>query len=202
VVLILLVSLPGCGSEETKLSAEEWRKRGDASFFAADELMENVDPKSGAETSGVAGVDPDALRAEAVRAYVEAGNSFIRAFRLEDPLPERRELRGMTAFRIGRALSNAARQGVTHPHRDTLARRAVDWFGEALNLLPALHAAEFERAELYDSEIAEVRDLYRARDAYGRFLEASPSDSAQAPVLARLQEIAARRHAALTKQLD
>lgn len=200
-VLLLLAALPGCGSGETDPTAETWRKRGEASFFAADQLMERVDVQAGTQTDAAAGVDRGTLRAEAVAAYVEAANGLIRAFRLEDPLPELREKRAMTTFRIGRALSNASRHGVAHPRRDHLARRSVFWFGEALGLMPTLHAAEFERAVLYDSEIAAVRDLYRARDAYARFLRVAPTGAAQTPVFARLQEIAERRQAALTKEL-
>jgi hypothetical protein len=83
----------------------------------------------------------------------------------------------MLAFRVGRALSKASLQGVTHPYRDAMAGRAVTWFGEARGLAPALLATHYECAALFESEIAGVRDLDRARAAYARYLRESDPES-------------------------
>ena len=185
-----LCSLGACGYDAPppELSAEAYRVRGDAAFTAADQMMETV------RAGGTA--DGGMLHAEAVDAYVEAANDLIRAFRMEDPVPERTEQRALLAFRIGRALSSASRRGITHPHRGTLGRRAVLWFGEAVALQPSLAYAHFERAVMFESDVHAVRDLDRARQAYTRFLEETAGRDPD-PTLTRLRTRAGERVSAL-----
>ena len=163
VLCLVFALLVGCGSEEGERSAEEWRRLGDAAFAAGDGAAD-AEQRLRGSLPGPLG------HSEAVSAWIEAANDFIFAFRMEDPVEARREMRAMLAFRAGRALSKAALHGVAHPHRDSLAKRAVGWFGEARSLEPALRAALYERAVLFESEIGSVRDLVRARDAYVRYV--------------------------------
>jgi hypothetical protein len=186
VALVSLLLLSACGDGQATLDAEGYRERADAAFAAGDRLME----EAGGSAAAAVGSEAGSLHAEAIAAWVEAANDLIRAFRMEDPTPARRGVRALMAFRIGRSLSNAARYGVAHPHRDHFAQRALFWFGEAQALEPTLHAATFERAVLFDSEIGVVRDPSRAHAGYADFLAAvpAPGDGTQARLRARAQQ--------------
>ena len=193
-VLTLACLLTGCGDEPETLTAEGYRQRGDASFTAGDHLLEKH-KEGGLDARGA-----ETTLAEAVRAYVDAGNDLIRAFRMEDPLPERREQRALLAFRVGRALSTAAQHGVTHPYRERLAERAVFWFGEARAIEDQLIYATFEQAVLFESDILTLRDLVRAREAYRRFLEDAAGREDDTAV--RIRKRAEARVEALDAQLS
>lgn len=179
---LLALLLAACSESDRDGTAVGWKETGDAAFTAGDEMFARAE----------SGRLPE-VREEAVAAWVEAANAYIYSFRLEDPVESRRTTRAMLAFRVGRALSKASLHGVTHPYRDQMAERAVRWFAEAYALEPGLRASHYERAVLFDSEIASVRDLLRARRAYRRFVResgaagASPSQREQA-FLARADE--------------
>jgi len=109
--------------------------------------------------------------ATARRAWREAAQDYLKAFRLEEPAPARRGARARLAFRIGEAWAAAAPEASLPRLREDRAERALFWFGHALALDAGLRQAWFERARIQDGDITGVRDLTGAHDAYAAYVE-------------------------------
>ncbi|MDJ0521994.1 MAG: hypothetical protein QNJ90_07950 [Planctomycetota bacterium] len=154
-LLCIGLLLTGCGPTDDPGTAQTWIARADEAFAEGDKLAQ----------------DPAAL-SDAVAAWRRAGSDYVRAFRLEDPTPERAEARALLAFRIGRAWSKAARESADEPRRGAHGDRALFWFAHARRLEPGLRQAWYERALLFDSDIADVADGVRAREAYEKYVAA------------------------------
>lgn len=155
ILLLAAVTVPGCDGTVDPGTAAAWTAKADAAFAEGDRYAQQ----------------PDGL-AEAVAAWREAGRSYVKAFRLVTPEPEQREARALLAFRIGRACSKAARETADETRSGPHGDRALFWFAHARRLEPGLRQAYFERAVLFDSDIAEVADATRAREAYAAYVRA------------------------------
>ena len=168
--LCALILCTACGGGDEELGSEGWKARADEAFALGDAHSRAVaELEQDPETPSQILMDG---RAEAVLSWRQAARDYRRAFRLEDPLPERAEPRALLAFRAGRALSKAARSSLDIDQQDARATEAFLWFGEALALSPTLRAVWFERAVLHDSGIGSVTDPGRAVSAYWSYLAA------------------------------
>ncbi len=154
-VLLFGVLLAACGDVDDAGRPAEWVQRADEAFAEGDRLA----------------TSPSTLP-DAVAAWQQAGRHYVKAFRLEEPLPERAAARAMLAFRVARSWSKSARSGSDEALRASHADRALFWFGQARKLQPAMRHVQFERAVLYDSDIEDVRDPTRAREAYEAYVAA------------------------------
>jgi tetratricopeptide (TPR) repeat protein len=129
--------------------------------------------------------------ARAAGAWSHAALRYRAAFRMLDPEPANRRSRALMAFRCARAFAEAARAGQGDEMRARRAEAALFWFGQALRLEPALRQVWYERAALRESEIPEVHDLERAREAYRRYL-AAVEEAGQVPESERARVARAR----------
>lgn len=103
------------------------------------------------------------------RSWDRAIEAYQNLFALLDPVPARRDVRAVVAFRIGRGHAALARQETSELRLSTMARYARIWLREALALRPALHQVWFERAQLLELErVHPQRDeaLVKAYRAY------------------------------------
>lgn len=170
--LALLACVAACGGSGDPGTAASWTRSADDAFALGERLA----------------ADP-ATAGDAVQAFREAGADYVRAFRFEEPVPERAARRAQLALRIGRAWAAAARLGTQERLRSTHGDRALFWFGHALRLQPDLHAALLARARLFDSDIPDVRDLTRALEAYEGYVAAYAAvGQAGPPVTTQLQQ--------------
>jgi hypothetical protein len=149
--------LAACGGASPERDAASWAREGAARF---------------AEAQAYVG---EGAMAQARPAWREAARAFLNAFRLEDPVPERREVRALLAFRAGRALGLGARQAAQGDGAARRAQGAFFWLGEAEALEPALRQVHYERALLRDGDIPGVADPDAARIAYQRYLARLPA---------------------------
>ena len=171
-----LLLVAACDGRDDPGTSAAWTGQADQAFAEGDRLAAEA-----------------ASTPEAITAWRRAGAGYLKAFRLEDPVEERREARAMLAFRIGRSWSKAARLGSDPRQRGMQADRALFWFAHARRIEPALHPVLFERALLLDSDIDDVRDPTRARASYESYVAAvaeagSDVTASEAERVAKAQE--------------
>lgn len=164
-----------------------WHELAERAFRRGDRSARNADARAdGGMTADVA-----SLRRDAVAAWREAGRCYRNVFRLTDPRASLRGPRAQMAFRTARSFSKAARALPADAASDDLAGGALFWFAHALVLEPSSRQAHYERARLFDSQIAGARDLERARAGYERYLAAY--DAAKTPVAGEAERAAHAR---------
>jgi hypothetical protein len=167
--LVTAACLPGCGDDEgAGADPALWVARADEAFEAANESARR------AREPGPLGSDartPDHW-ADAAASWKEAARGYRNAFRLEDPTPDRSDARGLLAFRVGRAMSLAARKRPGDASSEGWARESLLWFRQAESIRPDLRQVHYERALLYESEVPGLRDMERARMGYEAYLAA------------------------------
>ena len=122
---------------------------------------------------------------------------YTRLFSLIEPVTERRDVRAVVAFRIGRSHVELARTETNEFRVSTLTRYARVWLREALALQPRLYQVWYERAQLLELEVpGPTRDRALA-DAYRSFVsgadrQAQDAGAMQGPEQERLRLARAR----------
>ena len=114
------------------------------------------------------------------KSWREAGNAYVFAFRLIDPVPSALQERALLSFRAGMSFGRAAR------HSDpklgfTFARAASFWLTHTLRLQPKMRQALYERALLAETKIDGIENVDHAKRDYKAYLEATEALSDKLP---------------------
>ncbi len=106
------------------------------------------------------------------KSWREAGNAYVYAFRLIDPVPSALQERALLAFRAGMSFGREARH--TDPKLAfTYARAASFWLTHTLRLQPKMRQALYERALLYETKLEGIENVDHAKRDYKAYVEAT-----------------------------